>query len=271
MGTSEHMEEDEEVGLEPVDLEVSGERNEAAKSSEKQAPAEDDVENRSPEPKMEALEIDMGEESESPGIVLPSRSLDEDEAEQVGLLDSPSTATAKRKVDRGSCGLEKIGNVHIFLPSVYQRTGWGVYGPHWLGPPCVLAIIVVASVHFIRASLEHVGPITATMCTLWAIATSYHLINTAYRDPGLVRSPRNPQPADTSKCRWCDLCQVYQPPDGAHCAACNTCIAGFDHHCAWMGICIGRKNLKQFTKFNLTWLTFLLYAIIWVTILGRIV
>ena len=53
-----------------------------------------------------------------------------------------------------------------------------------------------------------------------------------------------------------------------HCPNCNICVAGYDHHCVWMGACIGRKNMKQFVKFNLTWLLFLVYAIVWVSLAG---
>lgn len=42
--------------------------------------------------------------------------------------------------------------------------------------------------------------------------------------------------------RFRDQCQVWQPPDGVHCPECNVCVAGYNHHCVWMGTCIGKKN-----------------------------
>jgi len=62
---------------------------------------------------------------------------------------------------------------------------------------------------------------------------------------------------------------VYQPPDAVHCPECNVCVEGYDHHCPWMGTCIGKKNFTSFMVFNLTWLFYLLYAIIWVTLFGN--
>jgi hypothetical protein len=57
---------------------------------------------------------------------------------------------------------------------------------------------------------------------------------------------------------------LYQPPRAVHCPDCNVCIKGWDHHCPWMGTCIGEKNYTLFLAFNLTWLIYLFFAIVWV-------
>ena len=31
-----------------------------------------------------------------------------------------------------------------------------------------------------------------------------------------------------------------------HCEECHICIEGRDHHCAWCGKCIGKRNLISF-------------------------
>ncbi|KAL7551695.1 hypothetical protein ACHAWF_015269 [Thalassiosira exigua] len=62
---------------------------------------------------------------------------------------------------------------------------------------------------------------------------------------------------------------VFQPPDAVHCAECGVCIEGYDHHCPWMGTCIGKRNFTAFMTFNVTWLLYLFYAIIWVTFVGK--
>ena len=46
---------------------------------------------------------------------------------------------------------------------------------------------------------------------------------------------------------------------------------GFDHHCCWGNNCVGRKNYKQFVLFNITWLLYLIYAIVWVSVAGPLI
>ncbi|EFX61308.1 hypothetical protein DAPPUDRAFT_18257, partial [Daphnia pulex] len=37
-----------------------------------------------------------------------------------------------------------------------------------------------------------------------------------------------------------------------HCDICGVCIEKMDHHCPWLGTCIGKKNYKQFLLFLLS-------------------
>ena len=63
-------------------------------------------------------------------------------------------------------------------------------------------------------------------------------------------------------------CPLRPSPDGAHCPDCNVCVAGYDHHCVWMGQCIGKRNYKQFIRFNIMWLYYAVFAVLWVLSLG---
>lgn len=51
--------------------------------------------------------------------------------------------------------------------------------------------------------------------------------------------------------RWCDVCESWVPPRGGHCAVCEVCIVRWDHHCVWLGVCVGGRNYAVFFVFVL--------------------
>eukprot|EP00408_Alexandrium_pacificum_P005489 CAMPEP_0171226224 /NCGR_PEP_ID=MMETSP0790-20130122/37216_1 /TAXON_ID=2925 /ORGANISM="Alexandrium catenella, Strain OF101" /LENGTH=376 /DNA_ID=CAMNT_0011692289 /DNA_START=78 /DNA_END=1205 /DNA_ORIENTATION=+ len=52
--------------------------------------------------------------------------------------------------------------------------------------------------------------------------------------------------------RLCSTCKVRRPPRSSHCRYCDNCVLEFDHHCFWVGNCIGARNHKTFVAF-LVW------------------
>ena len=181
--------------------------------------------------KMETFEIEEGAEGGTVPNILQqiSQDVDDLDEEAQGLLaESPAAEHGlAKKIYCCFCigPVEHLGSCTIFLPSVFARTGWGIMGPHWFGPPCVLGILLAACSFFIRHAFNMVGPITGSICILWTAMIVYLLGNSAYRDPGIVRQG---QESPTKHHRWCELCKNYQPPKGAHCPDCNVCIGGFD-------------------------------------------
>ncbi|KAJ7206661.1 DHHC palmitoyltransferase-domain-containing protein [Mycena pura] len=82
--------------------------------------------------------------------------------------------------------------------------------------------------------------------------------------PPTLRTPRGRQPPATAPLlppnRWCSRCAIVKPYRAHHCRVCGTCILKFDHHCPWIGQCVGARNHKFFINFAVATFVFTSYT-----------
>ena len=62
--------------------------------------------------------------------------------------------------------------------------------------------------------------------------------------------------------RFCYTCQIIRPIGSSHCKTCNICVEKFDHHCPWVGNCIGKNNYKYFFIFLILLNSFFIVTLI---------
>jgi palmitoyltransferase len=58
---------------------------------------------------------------------------------------------------------------------------------------------------------------------------------------------------------YCTKCKIIQPYRAKHCSQCKKCILKFDHHCFWIGGCVGELNHRKF----ILYLCLQFYMTIW--------
>jgi len=85
---------------------------------------------------------------------------------------------------------------------------------------------------------------------LWAFLIFTSLWLTYFLDPGVIPPKDEFDMVRLTNLkvgeRVCSTCNIVRPPKAKHCRYCNHCVEVFDHHCPWVGVCVGKGNYPFF-------------------------
>ena len=122
--------------------------------------------------------------------------------------------------------------------------------------PYILTIIIILRMGNIKIYLNTIYIIISS---IFYIIQIYSTIRGGCTDPGILPRQNSDIYYTTSKptlkyqinghilnLNYCYSCSLFRPPRTSHCAICDNCVERFDHHCLWLGTCIGKRNYKYF-------------------------
>eukprot|EP00920_Eleutheroschizon_duboscqi_P009989 GHVT01023307.1.p1 GENE.GHVT01023307.1~~GHVT01023307.1.p1 ORF type:complete len:315 (+),score=50.74 GHVT01023307.1:438-1382(+) len=123
-----------------------------------------------------------------------------------------------------------------------RRAAWSPVASIFFGV-FFFALWALALWSYLACCLARPGPIPPG----WAADNSSAFSSLPASRAG-VDLARRWHPGQSSYCR---KCKSQRPERAHHCSTCATCILRLDHHCPWVGNCVGFSNHKSFLLFNL--------------------
>uniref|UniRef100_A0A4W5KS51 Palmitoyltransferase n=1 Tax=Hucho hucho TaxID=62062 RepID=A0A4W5KS51_9TELE len=154
--------------------------------------------------------------------------------------------------------------------------------------PLTLGLILVTTVLFFVFDcpflVKHLTVFIPAIGGVLFVFAVISLLQTSFTDPGILPRATTDEAADIEKqidnsgsstyrapprtkevminqqvvkLKYCFTCKMFRPPRTSHCSLCDNCVERFDHHCPWVGNCVGKRNYRFFYTFivSLSFLT----------------
>ncbi|GLD56468.1 palmitoyltransferase ZDHHC18 isoform X2 [Lates japonicus] len=159
--------------------------------------------------------------------------------------------------------------------------------------PLTLGLIIVTCGLFFAFDcpflVEHLTVFIPVIGGVLFVFVVISLLRTSFTDPGILPRATPDEAADIEKqidtsgsstyrppprtkeilinqqvvkLKYCFTCKMFRPPRTSHCSLCDNCVERFDHHCPWVGNCVGKRNYRFFYSFiiSLSFLTSFIFG-----------
>ncbi|XP_039535598.1 palmitoyltransferase ZDHHC18a isoform X1 [Pimephales promelas] len=159
--------------------------------------------------------------------------------------------------------------------------------------PLTIVLIVITSGLFFTFDcpflVDHLTIFIPVIGGVLFVFVIFTLLQTSFTDPGILPRALPDEAADIErqidnsgsstyrppprtkeilindqvvKLKYCFTCKMFRPPRTSHCSLCDNCVERFDHHCPWVGNCVGRRNYRFFYAFivSLSFLTSFIFG-----------
>ena len=118
-------------------------------------------------------------------------------------------------------------------------------GPNWylaLVANMLITFLVLSMYYFLIESKSYV--LEKILYIVFSFMVYFFFNRCVLINPGIIQNKKK----DNENIGYCCICQVYYNPSHyvEHCSMCDICVEKMDHHCIWVGKCVGKKNCFSF-------------------------